>query len=306
MSLDLSGVEAFVAVARWRHFGQAAQELGVTVSAVTKRLQRLEAELGVPLVLRDSAGFSGLTPAGQRLIEVAPELLHAARVVTEIAQGEPLETLRVAVPAGVGVVAPLLPAALGTLEIALQHNHPGVAVLAVPTAFERLSDSLTGGAVDMVLTFGPSPEAQIASVRLSPLRRIGLVAAGHPFARREAMPAAEFARQPMIYTPGLPDHYMHPFVLADVRPLGQARLVAIKATNTAHVALRLLQGQEVTVVPLALTANLPPELAKVQLRGLPDSWYYVHHRVDDQRPELRTAIELMGEFTESMIRAASR
>ena len=74
MTLDLTGVECFVAVARFRHFGEAAADLGVSVSSVTKRLQRLEVALGVPLVVRDSTGFQGLTPAGSRFVQLAPEL----------------------------------------------------------------------------------------------------------------------------------------------------------------------------------------------------------------------------------------
>ena len=156
-----------------------------------------------------------------------------------------------------------------------------------------------------MLTFGPAAEPELASTRLTPLNRIGLVAATHPFARRGSMSAAEFAKQPMIHSPNLPDHYMHPFVLADVRPLETAALLPIKATTTAHVAQRLLLGREVTVVPLALTANLPPELVPVVLKGLPDAWYYSHHRVADRRPELLTAIELMADFTASINRAAA-
>lgn len=118
------------------------------------------------------------------------------------------------------------------------------------------------------------------------------------------MPATEFAKQPMLYTPSLPDDDMHPFVLADVRPVSRARLVALPASTTAHVAQRILRGREVTVVPLALTANLTPELTRVALTGVPQSWYRVHARRDDDRPELATAIELMSHFTESLSRAA--
>ena len=97
-----------------------------------------------------------------------------------------------------------------------------------------------------------------------------------------------------------------PFVLADVRPLEEATLVPIAASNTAHVAQRLLHGREVTVVPVALTGNLPPELQRVGLIGVPASWYHAHRRSDDDRPALLTAIDLMTDFTESITQAALR
>jgi DNA-binding transcriptional LysR family regulator len=304
MDLELGAVQSFLAVTAHRHFGRAAAELAISVSAVTKRIQRLEADLGVPLIERDSGGFLGLTPAGQRFVQVAPELLRAVQTARQAAAGVPTATLRLAVPAGVGVVAPLLPAALATLELALRHTCPGVAVESVPTPFPRLTPALLSSEVDVVLTFGTSAEPDVTSTRLSQIHRVGLISARHPLAQRRTVEVEEFARLPMLHNPELPDGYMLPFVLADVRPLSEAELVPIDASTTAHVAQRILQGREVTVVPVALTANLPPELKRIGLRGVPPTYYYSHHRRDDPRPELHTAIELMAEFTDSISRAA--
>lgn len=304
MELDLAAVRSFVAVTETRHFGRAAAALGVSISTVTKRLQRLEEHLGVPLLLRDSGGFGELTPAGRRFVQVAPGLLREADSARRVVVGQPAETLRIAVPAGVGVVAPLLPAALATLELALQHAFPDVGVAPVPTTFPQLTPELVGGRVDAVLTFGASADPGVHSTRLSGIHRVGLVSAEHPLARRGAVDVAEFAGYPMLYNPALPDDYMRPFILEDVRPLASARLVPIEATTTAHVAQRILQGREVTVVPLALTGHLPPELRRVALIGVPDSWYHALRRSNDTRPTLSTAIELMGDLTESISRAA--
>ncbi len=304
MDLDLTAVESFTAVTEQRHFGRAAERLGVSVSALTKRIQRLEATVGVPLIERDSGGFTGLTPAGQRFIQFAPQLLHTAQAAKLAAASEAVTTLRLAVPAGVGAVAPLLPAALDTLELALRHAHPGVTIESVPTPFPSLSGDLLDGKADVVLTFGPSANPEITSTRLSGIHRVGLVSATHPLAFRRTVDVHEFAKLPLLFSPGLPDEYMHPFVLADVRPLSDATLVPIDASNTAHVAQRILQGREATVVPLALTANLPAELKRVRLRGVPQNWYHAHRRRDDDRPELLTAVDLMADFTESITRAA--
>jgi len=304
MDLDLTAVESFLAVTDLRHFGRAADLLGVTASALTKRIKRLEAAVGVPLIERDTGGYVGLTPAGRRFVQFAPQLVHAAQAAKSAATGAPVETLRLAVPAGVGVVAPLMPQALATLELALQHAHPDVAVESVPTAFLELTPALLAGDVDVVLTFGPSASPDVISTRLSEIHRVGLVGATHPLAFRRAVDVHEFARLPMVYSPDLPDEYMRPFILADVRPLEEATLVPITASNTAHVAQRVLRGREVTVVPVALTGNLPPELQRVGLIGVPASWYHAHRRRGDDRPALLTAIDLMTEFTESITRSA--
>jgi len=230
--------------------------------------------------------------------------MHAAQAAKAAASGAPVETLRLAVPAGVGVVAPLMPRALATLELALQHAHPGVRIESVPTAFPELTPALLAGDVDGVLTFGPSTSRDVTSTRLSEIQRVGLVGATHPLAFKRAVDVHEFARLPMIYNPELPDEYMQPFILADVRPPAEATLVPITASNTAHVAQRILRGSEVTVVPLALTGNLPPELQRVRLMGVPASWYHAHRRSGDERPALLTSIQLMADFTESITRSA--
>ncbi|MBC3843021.1 LysR family transcriptional regulator [Streptacidiphilus sp. 4-A2] len=49
MDLDLAQVRAFTATADLLHFGRAAEQLGITQQALSKRIARLEGELGVPL-----------------------------------------------------------------------------------------------------------------------------------------------------------------------------------------------------------------------------------------------------------------
>ena len=302
--MDLIGLASFLAVVRHRHFGHAAAELGVSISAVTKRVQRLEAELGVSLLERDSGGVIAITAAGRRFLQFAPRVLEAAQAAQLAAVAEPAERLRVAFPAGVDAVAPLMPAALATLELALSHAYPGVGVVLVPTVFERLDADLRAGAVDAVLTFGVSDSEDVVSTRLGELQRVGLIPTGHPYTHRRSVPVSEFARQPLLYAPDLPASYMDPFVLADVRPLGEASLVRMPASRTSDVAGQLLTGRGITVIPAALAAALPPALKRVELDGVPSCWYYMHHRASDSRPELLAMVTLFADFTETITRAA--
>jgi LysR family transcriptional regulator, glycine cleavage system transcriptional activator len=70
----LDALIAFDATLRHRSMTQAATELGMTQSAVSHRLRRLEAFIGVPLLLRSSTGVTA-TPAGTALAEGLIDLI---------------------------------------------------------------------------------------------------------------------------------------------------------------------------------------------------------------------------------------
>jgi DNA-binding transcriptional LysR family regulator len=72
--MELRQLEYFAAVARFGHFGRAAQEVYVTQSALSQQVARLEAELGVALLVRTPKGVE-LTPAGVELCEHATSIL---------------------------------------------------------------------------------------------------------------------------------------------------------------------------------------------------------------------------------------
>jgi hypothetical protein len=56
MELDLGAVRAFLAVVDDGHFTEAADRLDMTQQAVSKRIARLESDLGVALLTRSRAG----------------------------------------------------------------------------------------------------------------------------------------------------------------------------------------------------------------------------------------------------------
>jgi DNA-binding transcriptional LysR family regulator len=76
VDLDLGQVRAFVAVADELHFGRAATGLFLSQQALSKRIARLEDELGVLLFVRGKHHVE-LTEAGRRLLAPARQLLAA-------------------------------------------------------------------------------------------------------------------------------------------------------------------------------------------------------------------------------------
>lgn len=88
MDLDLAQVRAFVAVIDHGHFGRAAQSLTLSQQALSKRVARLEGQLGSLLERR--RGGVVPTPAGERFLPSAREMLEIAdRAVAEVRRTPP-------------------------------------------------------------------------------------------------------------------------------------------------------------------------------------------------------------------------
>lgn len=81
MDLDLGAVRTFLAVVDDGHFTDAADRLNMTQQAVSKRVARLEADLGVTLLSRSRAGVRP-TPDGAAFLPHARALVSLADQAT--------------------------------------------------------------------------------------------------------------------------------------------------------------------------------------------------------------------------------
>lgn len=74
--MKLESLRRFVVLADELHFPRAAEKLGIPLASLYTTVEKLEAEVGQPLVRRE--GGTRLTPAGELLLEEARERLAAA------------------------------------------------------------------------------------------------------------------------------------------------------------------------------------------------------------------------------------
>jgi DNA-binding transcriptional LysR family regulator len=78
MMFELRRLRYLVTLAMRLSYARAAEDLGITQSALTRAVQSLEREMGMRLFDRDQSGVS-LTPEGQRVVEKAEALLANAK-----------------------------------------------------------------------------------------------------------------------------------------------------------------------------------------------------------------------------------
>ncbi|MDW5315075.1 LysR family transcriptional regulator [Rhizobium sp. PL01] len=99
MQPDLNALSVFAVVAQERNFRAAADRMGVTRSAVSQTISRLEETLGIQLVRRTTRSVS-LTEEGQRLYDdIGPAIADVGAALSTIAdiRGRPRGQLRLAV-----------------------------------------------------------------------------------------------------------------------------------------------------------------------------------------------------------------
>lgn len=126
--MDLNHLAVFVAVAEHNSFTQAAEQLGLQRSAVSRRVAALEEELGVELLIRTTRHVEP-TSAGRRLLrDVAPLLGQLEAAVHDLPERSeaPAGELRITAPPDLGLW--LLPPVLGALTAMYPAVHPIVAL----------------------------------------------------------------------------------------------------------------------------------------------------------------------------------
>lgn len=105
MSLsNLTAIQAAVAVAEERSFAAASRRLGLSTSATSKAVSRLEEELGVKLFRRTTRSVT-VTPEGERFVDGARPVLGELSSLTEELRNtlaRPRGLLRVSAPVAYG------------------------------------------------------------------------------------------------------------------------------------------------------------------------------------------------------------
>lgn len=155
--VPLNALRAFEVVARRLSIKDAAEELGVTPSAVSHQLRTLEGLLGVELVRRVGAGLE-LTHAGHRL---APDLMAGFGHISEAVSA--LRPRRAEGPLRVHTLPAI---AINWLATKLAVDPPSEDAVAIEVTTSPARADLIGGAADVGLWFGSPPWEGLTAERL--------------------------------------------------------------------------------------------------------------------------------------------
>jgi len=170
--------------------------------------------------------------------------------------------------------------------------HPDLKLTYIPVPIPSVHSCLLEGVVDVMWGTAPSAPLGVETRPLVELERFGVVPVHHPLADAVGVDAADFAELPIIYDASVPAEWAAPLVLADLRPLREARLSHVTAATARGIFARVARGAGVTTTAW-LAADLGPRLRALRLTGLPPVSFHAACRRGDRREPVRTLLDIL-------------
>jgi DNA-binding transcriptional LysR family regulator len=167
---QLGDLAVFAAIASDRSFTRAARRLGVTQSALSQTMKRLEAQLGFRLLSRTTRSVAP-TAAGERLLAaLAPALagVEAEIEALSLPPGAAVGTVRITTGkhAADSVLWPMLPS--------FMRRYPGIEV---EVCVEGGMTDVVAGRYDAGIRLGERLEKDMIALAIGPPLRVAVVAA---------------------------------------------------------------------------------------------------------------------------------
>lgn len=160
--MDTDDLRTFVEVADAGGVSSAARRLGLSKSIISRRIMRLEADLGVHLLARTTRG-TVLTEAGATFRDYAARLTAEIDVAKEtiVPEGELRGRLRISAPLTFGPthIAPIL------AEMARRHPR-----LAIQTCYTDRFVDLAAEGYDCAIRVGYLQDSALVARRVAPIR----------------------------------------------------------------------------------------------------------------------------------------
>lgn len=242
--IDLEDLRAFVEVVESGGFNRGAQRLGVSKSIVSRRIGRLEAELGARLLSRTTRGISP-TEAGLELKARSERILaelEEAREAVAHRGGDVVGRLRVSAPLSSVTY-------LGPIFGEMARRYPQ---LELDISFSDRIVDLAGERFDAAIRIGTLRDPNLIARRLAPVRSV--VAASPDYIEKHGAPQTPDDLQrheSLIYTGAAAPEIRFQRGKASwaVRPEGRLR-----SDNGDALVNWALHGLGVLVVPYFLAA----------------------------------------------------
>ena len=194
--LDVRLLRAFMAVAEERHFGRAAERLGLAQPALSRRIQQLERSLGVSLFDRRPQG-AVLTAVGRAIVGDTERALAQNHQMMRTAQAYAAHGART-----ITVAAPLPSPSGGLLAEAIRRDRaadPAVRIRVVDIEDGEQSAAISAGLVDVAFTWGGTLSEDVVVRALVDEPWVAVVPGDSPAASATQLHLVDLAGEPLLF-----------------------------------------------------------------------------------------------------------
>ncbi|MFM7656731.1 MAG: LysR family transcriptional regulator [Paracoccaceae bacterium] len=239
-------LEMFIALANERHFGRAAEVMGVTHPSLSSAIRQLEDQLGVQLVYRGSR-FQGLTPEGQRVLDWARRIVGDMRALKD-----EMRSVHSGLSGNlrIGVIPTALPM-VAELTGPFTARHPNMRVTILSRTSAEILDGIDTLELDAGITYlDNEPLGRVAQTPLYTEFYRFLCAPGSALAKRDKISWHEVASVPLcLLTADMQNRRIVNQHLAEAGARVQAM---VESNSTIALVSHVRSGLWASVVPMKL------------------------------------------------------
>ena len=173
-----SEIRFFLVVASCGSLRAASEQLFVAVSAISRQIQRLEAQVGIPLFERHARGMQ-LTKAGQIFeSRVRKSMQNIEDAIAEIRGQKSAQELALRIGCTNGMAFMLMPQLLAQFG----DEHPGISFILTVADSKTLARQIRNGDCDLIFQFSLHPERNVEVAMFWPAPVLLLMHNEHPLA----------------------------------------------------------------------------------------------------------------------------
>ena len=291
--MDLRHLRSFAAVARTRNFTRAAEELHIAQPPLSRQIQQLEEELGVPLLIRSSRPVR-LTEAGRVFYEQALQILGRVEQMVAATRRVGLNQNSVL---SIGFVASTLYGGLPALVRQLRQHAPELDIQLLEMMSVEQLPALKEGRID--IGFGRLRQADpgVTSTVLREERLAIAMAESAPLARHagplppEALSGEKLIVYPREPRPSFADQVLSVLMHHDVRP------AEVREVSEIQTALGLVAAEAGLCIVPSSARKLRSDLQYRLLSGeRSTSPVVLSHRAGDTSPHLALVKQMIREL----------
>lgn len=245
----LAQLRTFVTIAEQKHFGTAANKLGISQPSLSQALVALEQGLGVQLIERSTRKVI-VTPTGEQLLPYAKAALDAAD--TFVAHSRGAEGTLCG-PLTVGVIPTLAPYLLPHLLPLVAEEFPEARPQIVEEQTDSLLAKLREGQLDVAILALPSNTPGIEEIELFTEPFIAVLPNSHPLAGRRELTLGELGNMELLLLNDghcLRDQIIDLCKLASVHQ-SLASLSVTRAASLTTVVQLVIAGLGATLLPMS-------------------------------------------------------